>query len=153
MRLENWNPNAFDETFDDVAKERLEEAAELIAGATRQNLRSLIGAGKTTGISRPVYRKGPYAGQPWTAREFGQLLKSVRVTKKQDKWGHEMWRRKNIRVYCGNYLAYYARIFEFSKPFMRPAFYGKLSEVKTIIGATTEQRGSWGDVLFWKPAA
>jgi hypothetical protein len=40
----------------------------------------------------------------------------------------------NIRVYAGNYLAYYADIFEFYTPFMRPAFNESMNEVKSICG-------------------
>ena len=41
----------------------------------------------------------------------------------------------NVRIYAGNKMAYYADIFEFYTPFMRPAFNESLNEVKTICGA------------------
>jgi len=135
MRVESWNPNIADQTFENVAVSRLLSAAYVVKDATVRKLRSRIGEGKTTGISRPVYKTGKYANQPWTARDFGQLLRSVRVTKKETKTGKALWRKRNVRIYAGNYLAYYADIFEFSKPFMRPALASSLSEVKEIIGA------------------
>ena len=135
MRVEYWNPNTMDETFENVAIERLVEASEVIAKNARIKLRQNIGQGWTTGISRPVYKTGPYAGKEWTAREFGQLLKSIRVTRKKSKSGRAFSRMRNVRVYAGHYLAYYADIFEFYRPFMRPAVAQSISEVKSIVGA------------------
>ena len=152
MRVSNWKPNAFDETFENVAIERLIEGAEVVASEARQKLRAHIGAGKTTGISRQPYKTGPYAGQEWTGRNFGALLKSIRVVRKKTKSGHAFSQKRNVRVYCGNYLAYYARIFEFYKPFMRPGFIQALPQVKAAIGATSENRDSkWGEVFNFKP--
>ena len=134
MRVANWDPSVLDE-LKPIAYERLREAAYVVKDAAVQRLRGQIGGGRTTGISRPVYRKGPYAGQRWTAREFGQLLKSVRVTEKKDEEGRIIHGYKNIRIYAGNNLAYYALIFEYSKPFMRPALESSIGEIKSILGA------------------
>ena len=128
MRIENWNPNAMDETFENVAVERLVEAAQVVADAARR--RCPVGT-----VSRPMYKTGPYAGQPWTARDAGQLKKSIRVTQKVSKSGKPLTRKRNVRVYAGHYLAYYASIVEFSKPFMRPALAASLSQVKSVVGA------------------
>ena len=135
MRVENFNPNKFDETFENVAIERLVEAAEVVKNKAKQKLQSQIGTRKTTGISHPIYKKGPYRGQAWTARDFGQLLKSIRVTRRKTKSGRAFLKMRNVRVYAGHYLAYYADIFEFYKPFMRPALWESISEIKSIVGA------------------
>lgn len=132
--MESWNPNAYDQLFESVSTARLLEAAEVVADTARQKLKSQIGKGFKTGINRPIYRRGIYKGQPWTKREFGSLLKSIRVTQKLSKSGHVLWKRKNVRVYAGNYYAYYAQIFEFSNPFMRPALAQSMVRVNTIIG-------------------
>lgn len=135
MRVENWSPQVFDE-LKEVAYHRLLEAAYVVKDATVRKLRSQIGTGKTTGISRPIYQRGMAKGEKWTGREFGRLLKSIRVVEKKEKeTGKVLFEYKNIRVYAGNFLAYYADIFEFFKPFMRPAFNESLSEVKRIMGA------------------
>lgn len=134
-RVESWNPNKFDEIFEDIAIDRLVNAAEFVAENVRTKLNSKIGTGKTTGISRPVYKSGPYAGQIWTKRDFGSLLNSVRVVRKRTKSLKAFTRKRNVRVYCGNFLAYYARIFEYKNPFMRPAYYQSLGGVKQIVGA------------------
>lgn len=128
MRVENWNPNAMDQSFEDVAIERLLEAAEVVAETARR--KCPVGT-----ISRPMYKKGPYAGQPWTARDAGQLKKSIRVTQKKSKLGKPLMRKRNVRVYAGNTLAYYASIVEHSgKPFMRNALAESIQRVRYIIG-------------------
>lgn len=128
MRVENFNPNVMDETFENVAIERLVEAANVVAKAARQ--KCPVGT-----ISRPIYRTGPYAGQNWTARDAGQLKKSIRVVQKKSKSGKPLSRKRNVRIYGGNFLAYYAKIVEFNqRAFMRPALNGSISEIKSIIG-------------------
>lgn len=134
MRVENWNPNVADQEFANVAMYRLLEAAYVVKDNTVRHLRSQIGKGKTTGINRPMYKSGDYAGKAWTAREFGQMLKSVRVTRKKSKTGKLLMKKRNIRIYAGHYLAFYADIFEYRNPFMRPALVQSLSEIKSIIG-------------------
>ena len=134
-RVEYWNFNEADQDFANISRARLWDAAYVVKDTVVRRLRSRIGEGETTGINRPVYKTGKYAGEPWTARDFGQLLRSVRVTGKESKTGKLIWRKHNVRVYVGNYLAYYADIFEFSKPFFRPAVASSLREVKEILGA------------------
>jgi len=134
MRVEYWRPEEAYKDFSYIAKERVLKAAHVIKDATVRKLRSQIGTGKTTGISRPMYETGKYAGVAWTKRDFGELLESVRVVQRKETYGHEVWAKQNVRVYTGNYLAYYASIFEFSKPFMRPAVAETLNRVKDILG-------------------
>jgi len=134
MRIETFNPNKFDEEFEDVAVERLVKAANIVRAAAKKRLTGQIGRGATTGINRPVYKSGDYAGVAWTAREFGQLMKSVRVTRKKSKSGRRFLKAKNVRVYAGHFLAFYADIFEYYRPFMRPALEESLPMIKTLIG-------------------
>ncbi len=128
MRIEDWNPNAFDETFENVAIERLVEAAEVVATHARQ--KCPVGT-----ISRPMYKTGRYAGKAWTARDAGQLKKSIRVVRKKTKSGKAFSKKRSVRIYAGHFLAYYADIVEHSKPFMRPALAQSISEIKSIVGA------------------
>lgn len=128
MRVERWNPNVADQEFENVAIERLVEAAEVVAENARR--RCPVGT-----VSRPIYKRGPYAGQAWTARDAGQLKRSIRVTQKRSKSGKPLMRKRNVRVYAGHFLAYYASIVEHSKPFMRPALTQSIAAMKTIIGA------------------
>ncbi len=134
MRITNWDPSVFNE-FKGVAYDRLLTASYVVKDKTVQRLRGQIKGN----ISRPVYKKGPYAGEPWTARHAGSLFNSVRVVQKKEDMGPQQGRLMadftNIRIYAGNYLAYYADIFEFYTPFMRPAFNESMSEVKAICGA------------------
>jgi hypothetical protein len=133
LRVEYWNPEAGYQDFSRVTQERIDAAAEVIRRAVSGHLRGQIGKGKTTGINRPVYLTGDYAGQPWTAREAGQMLDSVRITKiNREEMGKIL--DKNRRIYVGHFLAFYANIFEYYRPFMRPAMEGTLNEVKQILG-------------------
>ena len=128
MRVEYFNPNKFDQTFENVALDRLIEAAKVAKNAVR----SKTPVGTT---SRPMYRTGKYAGQPWTARDAGQLKKSVRVVQRKTRSGKALSKKRNVRVYAGTSLAYYASIVEHENAFMRPGFASVKSQVKTIIGA------------------
>jgi hypothetical protein len=127
MRVSNWKPEAFDGEFMDASMDRLKKAAEVIADKARQYCP--VGT-----VSRPIYKRGPYAGQPWTARDAGALKKTIRVVEKHDQKGAPIAKGRNIRVYAGNYLAYYARIVEFAgKRFMRPALNASRGEIKNIL--------------------
>jgi len=126
MRVANWKPTKYDDKFYNVAYERLKDGAEILADEVRRRC-------PVRTISRPMYQKGPYAGQNWTKRDAGQLKKSVRVTEKKERWGFELHRARNVRVYVGHYFAYYARIVEFTTPFMRPAWRSALRKVKLAI--------------------
>lgn len=128
MRVEAWNPEKYDAEFEGVAMERLVAAAEAVADAARA--RCPVGT-----ITRPVYRRGPYAGQPWTARDAGALKKTIRVRQKTSKSGKPLKRKSNVRVYAGNYLVYYARIVEYAgRAFLRPALRNSISKIRQITG-------------------
>ena len=127
MRIESWNPQRFDRSFDDVTRKRLVKAARVLKAAVRR--KCPIGT-----ISRPIYQSGPYKGQTWTSRDAGRLRKSVRVVEQRTKTGR-LSKKMNVRVYVGHYTAWYADIVEFSRPFMRPAYNEAMPMIKTIIGA------------------
>lgn len=128
MKVENWNPNVMDETFENVAIERLVEAAGVVRDSAKQ--KCPVGT-----ISRPIYKTGRYAGQKWTARDAGQLKKSIRVVQKKSKSGKPLTKKKNIRVYSGNFLAFYAKIVEFNqRAYLRPALNSSIPEIKNILG-------------------
>ncbi len=159
MRVVEWNPNKFDETFENIAMDRLVAAAEVVAAKAR----NLFPA--TKGISRPEYKTGKGGGKPWSSRDAGRLKKSIRVVRKKTKGGKAFSRKRNVRIYAGHYKAFYpvwvesgsgtakrkvnrkgkkkisANNVEFgssripARPFMRPAFYGSLDEIRSIIGA------------------
>ncbi len=134
LRVEYWKPEEAYKDFSNISRKRVLDAAYVIKDEVVRRLRSQIGRGKTTGINRPVYLTGDYPGEPWTAREAGQMLKSVRVVEREEKEGVEIWHKQNVRVYVGHYLAFYANIFEFYRPFMRPAIAATLPKVKDILG-------------------
>jgi len=128
MRIENWNPNRADREFEHIAIERLIKAANIVKAAARR--RCPVGT-----ISRPMYRSGPHKGQTWTARDAGQLRKSIRVVRKKTPTGRAFSKKRNVQIIAGHYTAYYASIVEHSKPFMRPALEESIPMIKTLIGA------------------
>ena len=128
MRVEAWNPNKMDATFEHVAVERLIKAANIVKAAARR--KCPVGT-----VSRPMYRTGPYAGQAWTARDAGRLRKSIRVVRKKTLVRKAFSKKRNVLVIAGHYLAFYAAIVESSKPFMRPALEESIPMIKTLIGA------------------
>jgi len=127
MRIEGWDPDPACEEILNVAEERLVEAAEAIAAAVRQ--RCPVGT-----VSHPMYKRGPYAGQFWTARDAGALKASVRVVQKTGATGQVLWATRNVRIYAGTRKAYYASIVEHFTPFFRPALYATQEAVKSILG-------------------
>jgi len=129
MRVEGWNPEKYDLEFENVAMDLLVEAAEAVADAARA--RCPVGT-----VSRPIYKRGPYAGKPWTARDAGALKKTIRVRQKHSKSGKPLKRKSNVRVYAGNYLVYYASIVEHAgRAFLRPAILNSHAKIKQILGA------------------
>lgn len=126
MRVSNWNPQQFDGEFMNASMDRLREAAEVIADKARS--KCPVGT-----ISRPIYKTGKYAGQPWTARDAGALKKTIRVVEKKEQ-GTEIMKSRNVRVYAGNYLRYYAQIVEYNgRTFLRPALNASKSEIRSIL--------------------
>lgn len=129
MRVESWNPEMYDEVFENATIERLVEAAEVVASSARRSCP--VGT-----LSRPMYKRGPYAGKSWTARDAGALKKTIRVVQKKSKSGKPLKRKSNVRVYAGNYNVYYASIVEHTvKPFLRVSLINSHSQIKSILGA------------------
>lgn len=133
MRVEHWDITGLNKIIAETGIRRVRRAAKVIANAARRRC-------PTGTILRPMYRIGRYEGQPWTARDAGQLKKSVRVVERhKEKYGFELAQFKtlghygNVRIYAGHYLAYYAAIVEFYTPFMRPALEETRSQVKRIL--------------------
>ena len=141
MRVELWNPEMYDDTFEAATMEMLVEAAEFVAKEARR--KCPVGT-----KSRPIYKSGRYAGELWTARDAGALQKSIRVRTKLSKSGKPLKRRSIVRVYAGNFLVYYASIVEFyrNQAFLRPALWNSIPQIKNIVGG--ESKGSLLD--YWK---
>ncbi len=106
--------------------DRLRAAAGVVAASARA--RCPVGT-----VSRPVYKRGPYAGQPWTARDAGALKKTIRVVEKHDVSGAAILESRNVRVYAGNYIVYYAKIVEYTRAYLRPALNASKGAIRSII--------------------
>ena len=58
------------------------------------------------------------------------------ILEKVAKGGKPLKSKRNVRVYAGNYMVYYASIVEHAgKAFLRPALWNSRSEIKSILGA------------------
>lgn len=132
MRVE-WNQKPFNLQLSTEGHRRAKKAAEVIAQAAREECP--VGT-----VDRPMYKTGPYRNQPFTKRDNGTLRKSIRVVERdREKYGYGFAQFENIgvygdvRVYAGNYYAYYAAIVEFSNPFMRRAQARTHGRVKDIL--------------------
>jgi hypothetical protein len=129
MRVELWTPERYDLDFENIAIERIVEAAEFVADVARRSCP--VGT-----LSRPIYKRGPYAGKSWTRRDAGALKKTIRVRQKHSKTGKPLKGKRNVRVYAGNWDVYYASIVEHSGiSFMRTAIWNSTAKIKQILGA------------------
>ena len=112
MRVAFWDWGKANSVVVKNGRARTKKAAELLA----REVRSKCPVGTD---AHPMYKKGKYAGQPWTKRDGGSLKRSVRVTELDEKWGVDVMKITGIgyvggaRVYIGNYWAYYAQIIEY----------------------------------------
>jgi hypothetical protein len=122
--LRKWNID-----LDKIARDRLVRAAEVVVDAARR--RCPVGT-----ITRPMYRRGKYAGQTWTSRDGGRLRRSIEHTKGKD-WvegiGEDLPNR-SIAIIAGNYWAWYADIVEFQTAYMKPALEESIPKIKEILG-------------------
>lgn len=109
---------------------RLRKAGEVV----KRKARLKCPEGK---LSRPMYKRGRYAGQFWTARDAGALKKSIRVVEKHgaEAGGYIEIRagQLNIRIYAGTAKVFYAQIVEFYTPFMRSALNASKSKILSIM--------------------
>lgn len=127
MRVSNWNPQKYDSELLGVAMDRLEKAAEVVAEAARKRV-------KVGTVSRPIYKTGVYAGEPWTSRDGGALKKTIRVVSKHSV-DPIIGESRNVRIYAGNYLVRYARVVEYAgKKFLRPALNASKKQIRSILG-------------------
>ena len=115
-----WNPKPLHKEVMRNGMKRLEKSGEVV----KRKARSKCPVGT---VSRPMYTKGRYAGQFWTARDAGALKKSIRVVKKRGS------KELNIRIYAGTKKVYHDQIVEFYTPYLRPALNASKSSIKSIM--------------------
>lgn len=129
-RITYWNPELAKEIVTGQAMIRLRKAGNILKYQVKANLTAAI---KNPNYSRPPYKSGPYAGKWWTARDAGELRKSVRVA--EDREGIH----NNILIICGNSKAYWATMYEYAtspkrgKKFFRPALSSSRSAMKAVL--------------------
>ena len=131
-RVEKWDFRAADKMVQTESHKRALKAAEVIA--TMARWKCPVGT-----ISRPMYKTGPYAGQPYTSRDAGRLRKSIRVVERnEEKYGYAFWISQNlgfgnVRVYAGHKAINYAQSVEHYTPFLGPAVESTKGAVKKIL--------------------
>ena len=124
-----------DEVVMTEAMRRITLAANVLASKIESNLQAIISRRGSKDYTRPVYASGKHAGKWWTARDAGELLKSVRVVKKEEIDPKD----RNIWVIVGNSKAYWAAIYEYATDpkkggkFYRPALASARPIMKSVI--------------------
>jgi hypothetical protein len=122
----------YDNQIADAALARMHAAATVIQ--TNMILKCV----KSYKNRRPAYKKGPYAGQIYTARDMDIMAKTIRVVEKK---GIGLHSGRNVRVYAGNFKTWWAVQMEYGRgawkggaqPFMRPAISGSQSQIKAAL--------------------
>lgn len=132
-RVASWNPAMYDEVFANLSMDLLREGAQIIAA----NVRVRCPVHEPEGV---MYRRGTVQ-RPWLARTGGTLKKSIRVVEKYELRGStKIFEDRNIRVYAGHYMAYYAPIVEKTHPtkslWMRQGFAASIPTIKNLINST-----------------
>jgi len=126
MRVVNWNWKEANEMVAKETRKRQLKAARILKNEVHR--RCPVGT-----VSRPIAKKGVYAGQPWTKHDAGNLKRSIRVVEREEKYGFKLAQYGEVRVYVGHYMAWYAQIVEYFKPFMRPSINATLARIKNIL--------------------
>jgi len=129
-RIAFWDAKPLNQEIMRNGIKRLKKAGEVVAKRARS--KCPVGT-----VSRPMYSRGRYKGQYWTARDAGALKKSIRVV---EKYGSESGGyieikagQLHVRVYAGTKKVYYAQVVEHYTPFMRTALDASKSNIIEIL--------------------
>ena len=138
----DFNLQKYDGEFKAAGMERLEKAADAIRDEAR---RKCMPDGTITRPARKYFifehHRYPAQSGAWTARHPGEMRETIRTVRRRvESPGFDL-AHDNVRVYAGNYLAWWAPQREFgrgkwkggAKPFLRPALWGSESKVRAII--------------------
>jgi len=132
-RIAFWDVKPLNQEIMRNGMRRLRKAGEVVARKARSKFPPI----GSKNISRPMYQRGRYKNQPWTARVAGSLKKTIRVVEKHGaEAGPYVEIRAgqlNIRVYAGTKMVYYAQIVEFYTPYLRPALNASRSKILSIM--------------------
>lgn len=128
MRIEFFEPKKFDTELKGIVLKRMNNAADILVNQAKTNGFCPVGT-----ITRPMYKKGKYAGQKWTSRDAGRLRKSIRKVLPRNI-SKSFGTPTNIRVYAGHYMAWYAAIVEFESHFLRRAKNRARPKMKVALG-------------------
>jgi hypothetical protein len=122
----------WDEMLANASLGRMKEAAGVL------QLAMILKCKKSYTNRRPAYKKGPYKGQIYTARDMDIMAKTIRVVEKKVGGLHG---KINVRVYAGNFKTWWAVQMEYGRgawkggaqPFMRPAINATKSRIQVVL--------------------
>jgi len=136
-KIINWDTAAFEKECVGVTMDLLMEAARLIVADAKRILSSKGNKGINRPVTRGSYAKGKYhyAGQSWTARQAGAMVKTIRAVRKKGDTSRNIW------IMAGNYNTWWALQLEYgrgawkggAKPFLRPAMANAPSKIKMVL--------------------
>jgi hypothetical protein len=152
-----WRQDSINRYVEGIAVERLVDAGEILRDEVKTKLKAQFHRGwvgkqrplkpgrkrpnkpraPRYEIDRPKYKSGPYNDAQWTARygkTYKTLIKSVRLVRKLTPKTKALSKKRSVRVYAGHYLAFYADIFEYYRPFFRPALRSSNDKMKGVLG-------------------
>lgn len=122
----------YDDQIKDAALARMHAAASVL------QMNMVLKCKKSYSNRRPVYKKGPFRGQVYTARDMDIMAKTIRVVEKK---GVGLHAGNNVRVYAGNFKTWWAMQMEYGRgawkggasPFMRPAINGSKAQIQAVL--------------------
>ena len=158
-KILNWNAAAFEAACVEVGMNMLEEAANIIA----ENMKTIL-APQVTGMQKITgkdstryepwpehgeYETGEAAGQKWTARHKNEMIKTIRVRRKNDSASRNIW------ILAGNFKVWWALQMEYGKggwkggrkSFMRPAMRKAPAAIIAVLEGGSGQTKGFGGYL------
>ena len=131
-KIIKWDTAAFEKECRNVTMDLLMVAAWEIAYKARK----ILASKGNKGINRPMATgTQTNAGQTWTARQAGAMVKTIRAVRKKGDMSRNVW------IMAGNYNTWWALQLEYgrgawkggAKPFMRPAMAGAPATIKFVL--------------------
>jgi hypothetical protein len=144
-KIIRWNTEAFEKECVGVTMDLLEVAAKLVV----LDAKNILQSKGNKGFRRPPYKKGAGAGQPWTARNQGAMIKTIRAVRKHGDPNRNIW------IMAGNKVTWWAIQLEYgrgawkgeAKPFLRPAMANAPRHIKSVLESGGGQtKGNWQPV-------
>jgi len=127
-----WNTAEFEALCVGATMDRLESAAGIVRDEGR---RILAGKLKGNWTEHGPYKSGPYASKIWTERYKNEMVKTIRVTKKNDSNSRNVW------IMMGTFKTWWAIQMEYGhgnwkggkRAVLRPALKSSAAAMQNVI--------------------